>query len=109
MYDMFGFSPIDSFVPCPLFENEELIQQPADLLKITATYMNAATSFIKTKAGELDEKNSHIKLEYHFIMQPPTTPFSSMWHFSTPTSLSLLGKISPTPPFVVHLAMPWLS
>ena len=48
-------------MPCPLFENDELVQQPADLLKITATYMNAATSFIKTKAGALHgEIGSHL-------------------------------------------------
>ena len=38
-------------VPCPLFENGQIVQQPADLLTLTETYINAATSFIKTKAG----------------------------------------------------------
>ncbi|CAI8012829.1 Arylsulfatase A, partial [Geodia barretti] len=38
--------------PCPVFNNTDIVQQPADLLSLTATYINAATSFIKTKAGE---------------------------------------------------------
>ena len=37
--------------PCPVFNNTDIVQQPADLLSLTATYINAATSFIKTKAG----------------------------------------------------------
>jgi arylsulfatase A len=37
--------------PCPVFENTDIVQQPADLLSLTATYIDAATSFIKTKAG----------------------------------------------------------
>ena len=41
-----------AYVPCPLFENSEILQQPADFLKLTSAYVNAATSFIKTKAGE---------------------------------------------------------
>ena len=40
------------YVPCPLFENSEIHQQPADFLTLTSTYANAATSFIKTKAGK---------------------------------------------------------
>ena len=39
-------------VPCPLFENEKIIQQPADFLTLMSTYINAATSFIESKAGE---------------------------------------------------------
>ena len=42
---------IVDYVPCPLFENDEIRQQPADFLTLTNTYANAATSFIKTKAG----------------------------------------------------------
>jgi arylsulfatase A len=38
--------------PCPLFENTTIIQQPADLLTITQTYINASTSFIHTTAAK---------------------------------------------------------
>jgi arylsulfatase A len=37
--------------PCPLFENTRIIKQPADLITLTATYTNAATSFIQKNAG----------------------------------------------------------
>ena len=45
-------SVTSEYTPCPVFENDKIVQQPADLLTLTATYMNAATSFIKTKAGD---------------------------------------------------------
>jgi len=38
-------------VPCPLFENDKIVQQPANLLTVTTNYANAATSFIRAKAG----------------------------------------------------------
>ena len=40
-------------VPCPLFQNEKIVQQPADLLTLTENYVKAAESFIKTVAGIL--------------------------------------------------------
>lgn len=43
--------PDAEYVPCPVFEKETIIQQPADFLTLTSTYVNGATSFIKTKAG----------------------------------------------------------
>ena len=39
-------------VHCPIFENSTIIQQPADLLTIHQTYVDAATMFIKKKAGK---------------------------------------------------------
>ena len=51
-----------ALVPCPLFQNDKIIQQPADFLMLIDNYMNAATSFIKQQAGEWP------------------TPFSHWWH-----------------------------
>ena len=45
-------SPTVALVPCPLFQNDQIIQQPADFLMLIDNYMNAATSFIKQQAGE---------------------------------------------------------
>ena len=45
-------SPPVALVPCPLFQNDQIIQQPADFLMLIDNYMNAATSFIKQQAGE---------------------------------------------------------
>jgi hypothetical protein len=55
------FCVIVDYVPCPLFENDEIHQQPADFLTLTSTYANAATSFIKTKAGK-DHKTASTTL-----------------------------------------------
>ena len=38
-------------VPCPVFENDKIVQQPADFLGLTSSYVDAATSFIKANAG----------------------------------------------------------
>ena len=51
--------------PCPLFENDKIIQQPANLLTLTATYINAATSFIKAKTGQLC--TSPFEVLYHEV------------------------------------------
>ncbi|XP_062500868.1 arylsulfatase A-like [Corticium candelabrum] len=37
--------------PCPIFENTRIIKQPADFTTLTATYTNAATSFIQKNAA----------------------------------------------------------
>lgn len=42
----------DSYVPCPLLEMENIVQQPADYTTLSASYANAATSFIRAKAGK---------------------------------------------------------
>ena len=36
-----------------MFENDVIVQQPADLLTLTEDYVSAASSFIKTNAGTL--------------------------------------------------------
>ena len=38
-------------VPCPLVENDTILQQPANLLTLTEKYVQAAKSIIKTNAG----------------------------------------------------------
>ncbi len=40
-------------VGCPMFQNDKIIQQPANFLNIEANYIYEATSFIKTQAGQL--------------------------------------------------------
>ena len=40
------------FVDCPVFENDKIVQQPADLLTLTENYVSAASSFIKSNAGQ---------------------------------------------------------
>ena len=46
------------YVPCPVFECEnsvqKIVQQPADLPSLSENMLSAATSFIKTTAGQLD-------------------------------------------------------
>ena len=42
-----------AMVDCPVFENDVIVQQPADLLTLTEDYVSAASSFIKTNAGTL--------------------------------------------------------
>ena len=37
--------------PCPLYEDETIVQQPADFLKLSETYSTAATGFIHEMAG----------------------------------------------------------
>ena len=37
--------------PCPLFQDEEIIQQPADFLTLAEAYSTAATGFIHQMAG----------------------------------------------------------
>ena len=37
--------------PCPLFENDKIIQQPADFLTLSQTYSTAATGYIHQMAG----------------------------------------------------------
>ena len=37
--------------PCPLFENTDIIQQPADFTHLAVKYSNAATGFIKSNAA----------------------------------------------------------
>lgn len=39
--------------PCPLFQNEKIVQQPADLIEITGTLMKGAESFINSAVGKL--------------------------------------------------------
>ena len=43
----------ETMTPCPLYENEEIIQQPVDLTELTDKYSNAATGFIKANAGKV--------------------------------------------------------
>ncbi|XP_064396908.1 arylsulfatase A-like [Halichondria panicea] len=38
--------------PCPLFQNEKIVQQPADFLQLTENYVKGAESFIKTNANK---------------------------------------------------------
>ncbi|XP_065912186.1 arylsulfatase A-like [Dysidea avara] len=38
--------------PCPLYENDKIIQQPADFLKLSETYSSAATGFIHQMAAK---------------------------------------------------------
>ena len=44
------------YVPCPVFEckngQQQIVQQPADLTSLSENLLNAATSFIKSKACE---------------------------------------------------------
>ena len=37
---------------CPVFENDEIIQQPVDFTKLAEKYSNAATGFIRANAGK---------------------------------------------------------
>ena len=37
--------------PCPVFQDEKIIQQPADFLTLAETYSTAATGFIHQMAG----------------------------------------------------------
>lgn len=37
--------------PCPLYNDEKIMQQPADFLTLTQNYASFATSFIQTSAG----------------------------------------------------------
>ena len=46
----FCYTHTDS-TPCPLYENDKIIQQPADFLKLSETYSSAATGFIHQMAG----------------------------------------------------------
>ena len=39
--------------PCPVYENDKIIQQPVDLLGLSKTYSTAATKFINDMAGML--------------------------------------------------------
>ena len=39
--------------PCPVYENDTIIQQPVDLLELSETYSIAATNFINEMAGML--------------------------------------------------------
>ena len=41
----------EKYVPCPLVENDMIVQQPLDYTTLSANYANAATSFIRAKAG----------------------------------------------------------
>ena len=38
---------------CPLYEDNKILFQPADLLTLTTAYANAAYNFIKTNAGAI--------------------------------------------------------
>ena len=38
--------------PCPIFENTDILQQPADMTTLAERYSNAATGFIKANAGK---------------------------------------------------------
>ena len=38
--------------PCPVFENDKILQQPADMTTLAERYSNAATGFIKTNAAK---------------------------------------------------------
>lgn len=44
----------NGYSPCPIFENAEIVQQPADFTHLAEKYSNAATNFIKSNA---DNKN----------------------------------------------------
>ena len=37
--------------PCPLFENNTIIQQPVNFLTLSQTYSTAATGYIRQMAG----------------------------------------------------------
>ena len=37
--------------PCPLYENDKIIQQPADFLTLSESYSSAATGFIHQMTG----------------------------------------------------------
>ena len=37
--------------PCPLFENDTIILQPANFLSLSQTYSTAATGYIRQMAG----------------------------------------------------------
>ena len=39
-------------VGCPVFENNVIVEQPAELLTLSEKYVNAATSFIEQNASE---------------------------------------------------------
>lgn len=79
------------YVPCPLFENSEIQQQPADFLTLTSTYANGATSFIKTKAG----KNLHYSLcslAIHVHCPASGTPFFLYFAFQHTHQPQFAGK-----------------
>ena len=44
-------SAAPAYTGCPLYENEKIIQQPADFLQLSQRYVDAATSFIHDQAG----------------------------------------------------------
>ena len=54
--------------PCPLFENDEIIQQPADFLTLSETYSTAATSYIHHMAGTFMYYYIVTVLIYHFLV-----------------------------------------
>lgn len=42
-----------AYTGCPLYENLKIVQQPADFLKLSQRYVDAATGFIHDQAGVL--------------------------------------------------------
>ena len=41
-----------AYVDCPVFKNDKIVEQPADLLTLTQNYVNAAYDFIETNASK---------------------------------------------------------
>ena len=55
--------------PCPLYQNEKIVQQPADFLTLTENYVKGAESFIKTVAAGI--RKSLLYIIAHVIFSLP--------------------------------------
>ena len=91
---LFHIIIIIAYVPCPLFENSEILQQPADFLKLTSAYVNAATSFIKTKTGEytLEHNVSHFRSSNCLLHSAAGSPFFLYFPFQHTHQPQFAGK-----------------
>ena len=56
MFSMFNKLCIGT-APCPLFQNEKIVRQPADLTEITSTLVQGAETFIKSAVGKFFQES----------------------------------------------------
>ena len=64
--------------PCPLYEDETIVQQPADFLKLSETYSTAATGFIHEMAGMYSYKLSMWYNAHYQLVSCDQTTFVSL-------------------------------
>ena len=108
--------------PCPLFQNDKIVQQPADFLQLTENYVKGAESFIKTNASMLASQCTTgtefcsltscspapiIALHSSFYITIQTRRHHSfcIWLSSTPIIRNLPARLSPTPVCEASLGM----